>query len=151
MHLLVNGDEEEGEERRSKLKVVKNHFLDSMCAAIRGKKEKRTSWFFKHFRSYLEKRQMPGTVHDAGTFPVVGYTVDYLENFVGFDRRVCILLCSGSVYSTEEHGCSIANPRYRAFVASRGISRVIFVTNSMLRRSIAECFQMDKPPSVSYI
>ena len=89
-------------------------------------------------------------VHSAGVFPVTGLTVDTLDNFVGFDRQVCICVSSHSIWNVfRKRARDIRNPKYRTFIASRGISKVIFVTSTSIDIRLAKMLKMDDLPVVS--
>ena len=105
----------------------------------------------KKLQETFSQRLIDISVHDASTFPVRGYTIDTLDNFLGLDRKVCVLIAGKGVrQSREQIGRSLANPRYRTFVSSRAISRMIFVVQSKLDTELMSSFNFVKPPVSHY-
>ncbi len=69
------------------------------------------------------------TIQTSDKFPRTGITVDSIENFIGLDAPLCIFLLS--VGRTVNPDKTIANPRYRVFLASRATQKAVFVVPSI--------------------
>ncbi len=65
------------------------------------------------------------TTQSATTFPREGIVVDRVERFAGLDATLCIfLLCVGTGTNQD---ATIANPRYRLYLASRATHKAVFI------------------------
>ena len=86
-------------------------------------------------------------VQRANKFPIKGLTIEVLDNFAGLGTNLCVLVATGGHFSHQgpfDIDRHIYNPRYRAFVASRGIYRTIFVTDATLDYDISSTLKMDQ-------
>lgn len=89
--------------------------------------------------SIIESKDLKCNVHGAEIFPRSGIIVDLLENFVSLDSTVCIF----PILKNNDQHRNLANPRYRAFVASRAVRCLILVQEDELDHSVAELFKLE--------
>ncbi len=72
------------------------------------------------------KRHLPSvTPQSAVEFPREGIIIDRVERFAGLDAALCIFLLSFRKAANRE--ATIANPRYRVYLASRATQKAVFV------------------------
>ncbi len=94
-------------------------------------------------RHILETQLSNIVIQASDMFPRKGITVDKIESFVGLDAPLCIFLLSaeGSINPNE----SIANMRYRVFLASRATQKAVFVV-SKIDAELIQCLKFDRFP-----
>ncbi len=105
----------------------------------------------KHITQFSKtlQNQFPGiSTHSAAEFPRRGVVIDTVDSFVGLDASLCIFILfpsdlledsdtiptpskrrhlEASTFTGVELEQTIANPRYRVFLASRSTHRAVFV------------------------
>ncbi len=73
------------------------------------------------------KMQMPeATFQSASDFPRTGIIVDSVDSFLGLDASLCIFILPSTSGEIDPER-SLANPRYRVFLASRATHKAVFV------------------------
>ncbi len=80
-------------------------------------------------RQILETQLPHIAIQASDTFPRKGITVDKIESFVGLDAPLCIFILSPIRSTNREE--SIANMRYRVFLASRATQKAVFVVSKI--------------------
>ncbi len=93
------------------------------------------------YRHLLEEH-MPGTTfQSAADFPRRGIIVDSVDSFLGLDAPLCIFILpstSGDVKTVR----TLANPHYRAFLASRATHNAVFMVPE-INAELAEHMKFD--------
>ena len=97
------------------------------------------------FRNILENHYPECRPQDASLYPVRGVRVEKLNNFMGIDAKVCICIPRMKTGKSKSKS-NFANPKYRNYIASRGIFNVIFITEEELDSDAAHHMQLDDPP-----
>ncbi len=77
-------------------------------------------------RSLLAKQMANTTFQSADDFPRRGIIVDSVDSFLGLDAAVCIFILPSASREIEPEQ-TLANPRYRVFLASRATHKAVFV------------------------
>ncbi len=77
-------------------------------------------------RSMLRTQMKDIKFHSAADFPRTGIIVDSVNSFIGLDASLCIFILP-STNIGKGSGWSLANPRYRVFLASRATHKAVFV------------------------
>ena len=99
-----------------------------------------------HIRFF--RRLFADRAQGAETFPVKAAVIDHVKRFAGLDAQLVILVAPER-FINEDTELGIHNDRYRAFLASRGIYRVIFVLDSVLHPGIMTSMGTDYMPGIS--
>ncbi len=90
------------------------------------------------------KKQMPEICfHSACDFPPRGIIVDSVDSFLGLDASLCIFILPSTSSGSMESGRSLANPRYRVFLASRATHRAVFIV-PQIDAQLVEHMQFDR-------
>ncbi len=76
-------------------------------------------------RWILQKHLPRVHTQSAATFPRQGIIVDRVERFAGLDSTMCLFLLS--IGRTINHDATIANARYRVYLASRATHKAVFI------------------------
>ncbi len=75
----------------------------------------------------LLTKQMPEVIFQSSVdFPRRGVIVDSVDSFLGLDASICIFILPLTSGGTESRR-SLANPRYRVFLASRATHKAVFM------------------------
>ena len=99
------------------------------------------------FRKSLENHYPECRPQDASLYPVRGVRVEKLNNFMGIDAKVCICIPRMKTGKSKSKS-NFTNPKYRNYIASRGIFKVIFLTEEELDSDAAHHMQLDDPPYI---
>ncbi len=99
--------------------------------------------------SQLLRTQMPDVnFQTAADFPRTGIVVDYIDSFLGLDATICIFILPATHGNTES-GRSLANARFRVFLASRATYRAVFVV-PQIDAELVHTMKFDLFPLVSF-
>ena len=86
-------------------------------------------------------------IHNACVYPVKGIRVETVDRFIGLDSPVIICIPSQAVIrNVHKENRSFSNPRYRAFVASRALRRLVWLTEDTLDAKLVDDFRFNKVP-----
>jgi hypothetical protein len=96
------------------------------------------------FRRILLNQYPESRPQDACLYPIQGIRIDLLDDFMGLDSNVCI--CLPRMKKGSKKKPSFDNPKYRNYVASRGIFRVIFLTEAEFDADVVQHMQLDDVP-----
>ena len=78
------------------------------------------------YRGLLKKCMPNQNFQSAAGFPREGIVVDSVDSFLGLDASLCIFILPST--SEDDNSLrSLANPRYRIFMASRATDKAVFV------------------------
>ncbi len=98
---------------------------------------------------YILQTHLPRvSTHSSSVFPREGIIVDRVDSFSGLDAALCIFLLSPEAGTDQE--ATLANPRYRVYLASRATHKAVFVVPK-ITAEVVQHLKFDYFPGEIYI
>ncbi len=105
-------------------------------------------------RSLLGEQMPEIRFQSAADFPRTGIIVDSVDSFLGLDASLCIFIMHSASGQTKS-GRSLANPRYRVFLASRATHKAVFVVAQidayLVQQMKFDRFTVGTPVAVTFV